>query len=184
MVNAVLYKSLRYDPGKFENVTVISGSPNVLAVPASSRFKTARELLDFIQANPGKLNYASQGIGSTSHLTTAWLQQAIGAELVHVPYAGTAPALNAAGHVDADLGSVLPLATGGQVKILATTTADTVSVIPDAPTLRSLGLADFISETWFATQLPKLRLPTLPLNCRKPFTKLYTRRTSWPVSPH
>lgn len=160
VVNAVLYKSLRYDPAKLENVTVISGSPNVLAVPASSRFKTARELLDFIKANPGKLNYASQGVGSTSHLTTAWLQQVIGAELVHVPYAGTAPALNdlAAGHVDlmiADLGSVLPLASGGQLRILATTTAEPVAVIPNAPTLRSLGLADFISETWFAIAAPE-----------------------------
>lgn len=160
VVNSVLYKSLRYDPAKFENVTVISNSPNVLAVPPTSRFKTAQELLAFMKANPGKLNYASQGVGSTSHLTTAWLQQATGTELVHVPYAGTAPALNdlAAGHVDlmiADLGSVLPLAEGGKLRILAATTREAIPTIPAVPTMRSLGLSDFISETWFAIAAPE-----------------------------
>ncbi|MDB5641157.1 MAG: extracytoplasmic binding receptor [Hyphomicrobiales bacterium] len=160
VVNSVLYKSLRYDPGKFEPVTIISNSPNVLAVPPSSPFKTARELLDYAKSNPGKLNYASQGIGSTSHLTTSWLQQVLKSELVHVPYGGTAPALNdlAAGHVDlmiADLGSVLPLAEGGNLRILAATTAKPVASIPNVPTLLSLGLEDFISETWFAIAAPE-----------------------------
>jgi tripartite-type tricarboxylate transporter receptor subunit TctC len=160
VVNSVLYKSLRYDPGKFEHVTVTSTGPNVLAVPPSSPFQTARELLDYAKANPGKLNYASQGIGSTSHLTTSWLQQVLGSELVHVPYTGTAPALNdlAAGHVDlmiADLGSVLPLAEGGKLRILAATTAEPVASIPNVPTLRSLGLEDFVSETWFAIAAPE-----------------------------
>jgi tripartite-type tricarboxylate transporter receptor subunit TctC len=160
VVNSVLYKSLRYDPSKFEHVTVTSTSPNVLAVPPSSPFQTARELLDYAKANPGKLNYASQGVGSTSHLTTSWLQQVLGSELVHVPYTGTAPALNdlAAGHVDlmiADLGSVLPLAEGGKLRILAATTAEPVASIPNVPTLRSLGLEDFVSETWFAIAAPE-----------------------------
>lgn len=159
VVNAALYKSLRYDPAKLQHVTITSGSPNVLAVGPNSPHKSARDLLDFIKKNPGKVSYASQGIGTTSHLTSAWLQQTLDSELVHVPYAGTAPALNdlAAGHVDmmiADLGSILSLAQAGKLTILAATTEKPVDAIPDVPTLISLGLKDFVSETWTAIAAP------------------------------
>ena len=75
---------------------------NVLLVRPDFPAKTAKEFIDYVKASPGKVNYASQGIGTTSHLTAALFERIMGTKLVHVPYKGTAPALNdiVASHVD------------------------------------------------------------------------------------
>ena len=168
VVNKALFKELRFDPAKIEPVAITSYIPNVLVVNAKSPFKTARELIDFAKANPGKLSYASQGTGTTGHLTGALFEALTGAKQNHVPFGGAAPALNdvAAGHVDfmfADIGTTMPLLDGGLVRILATLTKEPLAVAPDAPTIAAVGMPDLLSDTWTAFTAP----PGTPLDIRE-----------------
>jgi tripartite-type tricarboxylate transporter receptor subunit TctC len=113
----------------------------------------------YVKANPGKLNYASQGPGTTSHLTAELFNKVAGVKLVHVPYKGTGPALNdlVAGHVDLifmQLESAIRLHQGDKARILAVTTEKRVASLPDIPTMTEVGLKDFISDTWNAISAP------------------------------
>ena len=158
-VNAFLYKKLSYDPNTFEPVAIMARSPNVLSVRANLPVRNAQEFIVFAKANPGRLSYASQGIGSTSHLTSELLARRIGTRFVHVPYKGTAPALNdlVGGHVDfmiSDLGSVLRLHESGLVRIIAVTTAQRVPSLSSIPTLAETGVSDFESTTWYGLAAP------------------------------
>ena len=101
-VNPLLYKTIAFDPTQFEPVAIMTTVANVLLVRPDFPAKTAQEFIAYAKANPGKINYASQGIGTTSHLTAALFEKVTGTKLVHVPYKGTAPALNdiIASHVD------------------------------------------------------------------------------------
>jgi tripartite-type tricarboxylate transporter receptor subunit TctC len=157
--NAVLYKSLPFDPTKFEYVGIMSLIPNVLLVKNDFPVKTAKEFMDYVKANPGKVNYASQGPGTTSHLTAELYAKLTGAKMTHVPYKGTGPALNdiVAGHVDfifMQLESAIKLHQGGKARILAVTTAKRIPQLPDLPTMAELGLKDMISDTWNAISAP------------------------------
>lgn len=168
VVNKALFKELRFEPEKIEPVAITSYIPNVLVVNANSPFKTARELIDFARNNPGKLSYASQGTGTTGHLTGALFETLTGARQNHVPFGGAAPALNdvAAGHVDfmfADIGTTMPLLDGKLVRVLATLTKEPIAVAPDAPTIASVGLPDLLSDTWTAFTAP----PGTPLDVRE-----------------
>ena len=121
--------------------------------------KTAQEFIAYAKANPGKINYASQGIGTTSHLTAALFEQVTGTKLVHVPYKGTAPALNdlIAGHVDMifmELASAIKLHQAGRARILAVATAARIASLPDIPTLNEVGAKDFESYAWNAITAP------------------------------
>src|SRR4029453_5629836 len=99
--NVALYKKLSFDPVALEPVAVMSKFPNTLLVRQEFPAKTAQEFVAYVKANPGKVNYASQGVGTTSHLTAELFNTLAGAKIVHVPYRGTGPALNdlVAGHV-------------------------------------------------------------------------------------
>jgi tripartite-type tricarboxylate transporter receptor subunit TctC len=157
--NVVLYKKLNFDPTQFEPVAVMSRFPNTLLVRNDFPAKTAREFMAHVKANPGKLNYASQGIGTTSHLTAELFQKVTGSKLVHVPYKGTGPALNdiVAGHVDLifmQLESSLKLHDGGKARILAVATDKRLPMLPDIPTLAEAGVADVESDTWNAITAP------------------------------
>src|SRR5271166_4994193 len=85
-VNALLHLSINFDPAAFEPVAVMSKLPNVLLVRANFPATTAQQFLAYAKANPGKLNYASQGIGATSHLTAELFMTATGTKLIHIPY--------------------------------------------------------------------------------------------------
>ena len=168
VVNAALFKELRFDPTKLEPVSISSYIPNLLVVKPNSPFKSAQELIAYAKANPGKLNYASQGNGTTGHLTGALFEMVIGAKHAHVPYGGAAPALNdiVAGHVDfmfADLGTVWPLAQGGKLKILATATKDVPPIIKGTPTIIEVGLPELLSDTFTSFTAP----PGTPLAIRE-----------------
>ena len=157
--NAVLYKSLNYDPTKFQFVGIMSLIPNVLLVKNDFPAKTAKEFIDYVKANPGKVNYASQGPGTTSHLTAELYSKLTGAKMTHVPYKGTGPALNdlVAGHVDfifMQLESAIKLHEGKKARILAVTTEKRIPQLPDAPTMVELGLKGLISDTWNAISAP------------------------------
>jgi tripartite-type tricarboxylate transporter receptor subunit TctC len=157
--NAFLYRSLNYDPRKLVPVAILSHIPNVLLVRPDFPAKTAQELIAYATANPGKLNYASQGIGTTSHLTAALFATLTHINLVHVPYKGTAPALNdlIASHVDlmfTELATSLQLDKAGKARILAVATKQRVASIPDIPTLAEAGVPGCESDTWNALTAP------------------------------
>ena len=158
-VNAVMYKKLSFDPAAFEPVAIMSHIPNVLLVRADFPAKTVQEFMTYVRANPEKLNYASQGIGTTSHLTAELFQTVTGTKLVHVPYKGTGPALNdiVAGHVDLifmELASAKKLHDGGKARILAVATEKRLAALPDTPTMAEAGVKNFISDTWNAISAP------------------------------
>lgn len=158
-INKVLYSKLSYDPEKLETVAIMSEFPNVLLVRPNFPAKTAKEFLEYAKANPGKLNYASQGIGTTSHLTAELLAKKGGFKFVHVPYKGTAPALNdiIADHVDfifMELSSAIRLHQGGKARILAVATTQRISALPDIPTLEESGVHGVESSTWNAISAP------------------------------
>jgi tripartite-type tricarboxylate transporter receptor subunit TctC len=155
----LLYKKLAYDPTTLVPVAIVAMTPNVLAVRHDHPAKSVAELIAHAKANPGMVKFASQGIGATSHLTAALFERRTDTKLVHVPYRGTAPALNdlAGGHVDmmfVDLGSVLPLHQGGRVRILAVGSGERVAGFPDFPTVSEGGVPGFQSSTWFVFAAP------------------------------
>jgi tripartite-type tricarboxylate transporter receptor subunit TctC len=157
--NPLLYKSLSFDPARFTPVAVMTTIPNTLTVRADFPAKNVQEFIAYAKANPGKVSYASQGNGTTSHLTAVMFEQATGAKLLHVPYRGTAPAINdlMGGHVDAffnELATSMELHKAGKARILAVTTAARVPELPDVPTLQEAGLSGFVSDTWNAISAP------------------------------
>jgi len=157
--NVALYKKLNFDPTKFEPVAVMSKFPNVLLVRQDFPARTGAEFLAYVKANPGKLNYASQGVGTTSHLTAELFMTQTGAKMTHVPYRGTGPALNdiVAGHVDLifmELSSAYKLHEAGKARILAVATDKRLDLLKDIPTMIELGVPGFISDTWNAISAP------------------------------
>ncbi len=157
--NPYLYKSLNYDPKQLMPVAIMSHIANVLLVREDFPAKTVQDLIAYAKANPGKLNYASQGIGTTSHLTAALFETITHTKLVHIPYKGTAPALNdlLAGHVDlmfSELATSLELHKAGKARILAVATKERVAAIPDIPTLEESGVPGCDSDTWNALTAP------------------------------
>ena len=136
---------MSFDPTQFEPVAIMTTVANVLLVRPDFPAKTAQEFIAYAKANPGKINYASQGIGTTSHLTAALFEKVTGTKLVHVPYKGTAPALNdlIASHVDMifmELASALKLHQAGKARILAVATSARIPTLPDIPTLDEAGV--------------------------------------------
>jgi tripartite-type tricarboxylate transporter receptor subunit TctC len=157
--NVVLYKKLNFDPTAFEPIAIMSSAPNVLLVKNDFPAKTLAEFMTYVKANSANLNYASQGPGTTSHLTAELFNKLAGTKLVHVPYKGTGPALIdiAAGHVDLifmQLEAAIKLHQGGKARILAVTTEKRIPALPEIPTMAEAGLKDFISDTWNALSAP------------------------------
>jgi tripartite-type tricarboxylate transporter receptor subunit TctC len=161
-----LYKSLNYNPAQLIPVAVMSHVPNVVLVRQDFPAKTVPELIAYAKANPGKLNYASQGIGTTSHTTAELFQSITGTKLTHVPYKGTAPAVNdlLAGNVDLmfnELATSIELNKSGQARILAVTVKERVPSLPDIPTLEEIGIHGCISDTWHAITAPPKTPPAI-----------------------
>jgi tripartite-type tricarboxylate transporter receptor subunit TctC len=157
--NAVLFRHLNYDPAALEPVAIMAVAPNVLAVRNNLPVKTVAELIAYAKTNPEKMSYASQGIGSTSHLTMELFKSRTGIQLVHVPYRGAEPAVTdlAGGHVDVmfcDLGTMLPLYRGGNVNIIAVSTQSRLPQLPAVPTIDESGIKGFNSTTFYALMAP------------------------------
>jgi len=155
----LLAKNIAFDPALFQPVIVMSRFPDVLLVRPDFPAKTAQEFLAYAKANPGKLNFASQGVGSTSHLTAELFVALTGAKLVHIPYKGTAPALNdiVASHVDLifmELSSAYKLHEANKARILAVATDKRLDILPDVPTMAEAGVPNFVSDTWNAISAP------------------------------
>ncbi len=157
--NPLLYKSLNYDPAQLVAVAIMSHIPNVVLVRKDFPAKTVQELIAYAKANPGKINFASQGIGTTSHTTAELFQKITGTKMTHVPYKGTAPAVNdlLAGNVDLmfnELASSIQLHKSGRARILAVTVSHRVAALPDIPTLEEAGVKGCDSDTWHALTAP------------------------------
>ena len=155
-----LYSRLAYDPQKdLAPVILTTSQPNVLAVAAALPVRTVTELIGYAKARPGKLNYASVGNGSSSHLTMELLKAASGIDITHVPFNGSPPALNALASGDAQLlfavpTAIAPLAQAGKVRMLAVSSARRWSLLPELPPVAEAGLAGFESFAWNGTIAP------------------------------
>jgi tripartite-type tricarboxylate transporter receptor subunit TctC len=161
-----LYKSLNYDPAQLIPIAIMSHVPNVVLVRKDFPAQSVQELIAYAKANPGKINYASQGIGTTSHTTAELFQSITGTKLTHVPYKGTAPAVNdlIAGNVDLmfnELATSLEMHKSGRARILAVTVRDRVPSLPDIPTLDEVGVRGCISDTWHAITAPPKTPPAI-----------------------
>jgi tripartite-type tricarboxylate transporter receptor subunit TctC len=159
-INENLYKKLSFEPHDLMPITVLGTAPNVLDVRPDFPAKTVKELIDYARANPEKVTFASQGNGTTSHLTTILFEKLTGTGMVHVPYRGTTPALqdimgNTVDLFFDNLGSSMSLHLGGKLRILGVCGTDRVASLPDVPTVREAGVPDFTSVTWFALMAPK-----------------------------
>jgi tripartite-type tricarboxylate transporter receptor subunit TctC len=158
-INGWLYKKLNFDPAGFEPVAMMSRIPNVLVVRHDFPAKTVHDFIAHAKANPGRLTYASQGIGTASHLTAELFMTLTGTRLVHVPYKGTAVALTdlVAGHVDLSFiqfSAVHELHRSGKARVLAIAADKRAEILPEIPTMAEAGLPEVVSETWNAISAP------------------------------
>jgi tripartite-type tricarboxylate transporter receptor subunit TctC len=159
VTHGLLYKNLSYDPTQFVPIALLAQVPYGLTVRKDPALATVRDFVAYGKAHRGKLTYATQGVGSTSHLTTKLFEKRAGIEMLHVPYRGSAPALTdiVAGTIDSmfdNLGNSLPLHNDGRLQIIAV--ADTVRArsLPNVPTFSEAGFPGFRSITWFALAAP------------------------------
>ena len=158
-INHNLYKSLPYDWTKFVPVTVLALVPNVITARKDFPAESAKELVAYAKANPGRVTYASQGNGSTSHLTAEMFATMTGIKLVHVPYKGEGPALVdiTAGRVDIFIGNIsaaLRFEKAGQVKFLGLAARTRSPLAPDVPSAPEIGLPDLLASAWFGVVAP------------------------------
>jgi tripartite-type tricarboxylate transporter receptor subunit TctC len=154
VINRLLYPKLAYDSTQFVPMSVIAAIPNVLLVHPKVSASSVGELIALAKSNPGKLNYASQGSGATSHLTAELFKSMAGAlQIAHVPYKGSAPALAdlLSGQVDMmfdNLGVSLPHVKAGKLRALAVASTRRFRSLPDVPTMAET-LPGFESVAWF-----------------------------------
>jgi len=155
-----VYAKLDYDPVKdFAPVGLMAVSPYLLAVTPSVPAKTLKELVALAKARPGKLNYASAGVGSTTHLAMEMLKHASGTFMLHIPYNGNGPAGTAliGGQVEVLFGSLpslLPHAKSGRARALAVGTPKRSPSLPDVPTVAESGYPGFDASLWLAIMAP------------------------------
>lgn len=159
-INEGLYKKLSFRPSDLMPITLLGTAPNVIDVRTDFPAKTVRELIDYAKANPEKVTFASQGNGSTSHLTAMLFQSLTQTKMTHVPYRGTAPALQdiMVGTVDIffdNLGSSLSLQQGEKLRILGVCSPERTPLLANIPTVQESGVPGFASVTWFALMAPK-----------------------------
>jgi len=158
-INQHLYKSLAFDPGKWVPVTVLATVPNVLDVSNKLPVKNLDEFVAYLKAHPGRVSFASQGNGSTSHLTAMLFMQLTGTSMIHVPYKGTAPALVdlVGGNVDVFFDNISSSAAyheNGKLKVLAVADEQRSRALPQVPTFAQAGLPGMTAVTFFTMVAP------------------------------
>jgi len=156
--NPHLYARLGFDPVKdFTPVAFVGAIPNILEVPKASPFKTLAELLAGARAAPGKLTYASGGVGSSQHLAGSMFKHLTQINVLHIPYKGSGPAVSdlLAGQTDMmiDTGS-LSQVQGGALRALAVASSERLRALPQVPTFEELGVKGMIASAWYGVVLP------------------------------
>jgi tripartite-type tricarboxylate transporter receptor subunit TctC len=157
-----IFRNLNYKADQLQPVSNLIRIPNIISAHPSVPIKSIPELIAYIKANPDKLTYGSSGVGQSPHLTMAWLLQLTGLKMVHVPFRGAGPALQAALSGDIQILSdnlfpSLPQVEDGKLNALAVTTSARSASAPNIPTVRETGpeLAKFDVSSWFGIFLPK-----------------------------
>lgn len=155
-----LYPNLAFDPEKdLRPVTLAAITPNVLMVTTKLPISTLQELIAYARERPGQVTYASQGVGSTAHLTAAYFAQVAKLDLRHIPYHGAAPARAdvIAGHVTMTVdgvSSALGVIRSGNIRALAVASRKRSPALPDVPTMIEAGFPDFESVSWYGVTVP------------------------------
>ena len=155
-----VYTKLEYDPVKdFAPIGLMAVSPYLLVVNPAVKAKSVKELVDLMRAQPGKMNYASAGVGSTTHLAMEMLKGASQTYALHIPYNGNGPAGTAvvAGQVEILFGSLpalLPHAKSGRVRPIAVGTPKRSPSLPEVPTVAESGYPGFDASLWLAIMAP------------------------------
>jgi tripartite-type tricarboxylate transporter receptor subunit TctC len=159
VINHNLYPKLGFDPTKFEPIIVMAQVPNALIVnPNTVKASSVPEFIEYLKSHSDKIICATQGNGTTSHLTSELFQLMAGVKLRHIPYRGSAPALQGllAGDVDVmfdNLGVSLPLVQAGKLKLLAIASPNRLPALPDVPTIAET-LPGFEAVAWYGIVAP------------------------------
>jgi len=181
-INPSLYSKMPYDHVKdFVPVILVAGVPNVLVVNPSVPANSMQELIAYAKANPDKLNFASSGSGTSIHLSGELFKVMAGVQMRHVPYKGSAPALQdlLGGQVQLmfdNLPPSLPQIKAGKLRALAVTTAVRAPALPDVPTIAESGLPGFEASSWFGVLAPAGTPPAI-------VTKLNAEIAKWLATP-
>jgi tripartite-type tricarboxylate transporter receptor subunit TctC len=166
-INASLYAKMPYDAAKdFAPIVLVAGVPNVLVVNPSLPVNSVQELIAYAKANPGKLNFASSGSGTSIHLSGELFKVMTGVQMQHVPYKGSAPAVSdlVAGQVQLmfdNLPPSLPQIKAGKLRALAVTSAAHAPALPDVPTIAEAGVPGFEASSWFGLLAPARTPPEI-----------------------
>jgi tripartite-type tricarboxylate transporter receptor subunit TctC len=161
VINQFMFPKSRFDPlTQFVPITRVAVVPSVMYMNPSVPVKTLGEFVAYAKANPGKLSYASPSLGSTPHLSVERLKQLTGIDLVHVPYRGAPPAMQALVTNDVQLylagwGVGRAFVESGKVKALAVAAEKRLPNVPDLPTASESGVPGFVAENWWGLAAPK-----------------------------
>jgi tripartite-type tricarboxylate transporter receptor subunit TctC len=161
VLNPMLYQKISYDAARdFRVLSVVAELPLVVVANNDVPAATLAQFVDYARARPGKLNYASVGIGNPLQLATELLKSRTGIDVAHIPYNGSAPALSSLMSNDTQLmvdviSTSLPLVRDKKLKALAVTTRERLPVLPDVPTVAESGFPGFRAATWFVLAVPK-----------------------------
>lgn len=158
--NTALYSRLPYSPSDFEPVGFMANFPLILVVSPDSGFTSARQLIDETRSNPGRFSYGSPGAGSPHHLAMELLKDRAGLYIVHVPYRGTAMAIQdvMAGVIPmmiVDTAGGLGQIRAGKVRALAVLSRERIPALPDVPTIAEAGVADVEVSAWLGMYVPR-----------------------------
>jgi tripartite-type tricarboxylate transporter receptor subunit TctC len=181
-INASLYSKMPYDHVKdFVPVILVAGVPNVLVVNPAVPANSVAELIAYAKANPGKLNFASSGAGTSIHLSGELFKVMAGVQMTHIPYKGSAPALQdlLGGQVQLmfdNLPPSLPQIKAGKLRALAVTSLTRAPALPDVPTVAEAGLPGFEASSWFGILAPAGTPPAI-------VAKLNAEIAKWLATP-
>jgi tripartite-type tricarboxylate transporter receptor subunit TctC len=158
-INKYVYSNPGYDAEKFAPITMAGRVPNVLLVSPAIPANNIGELIRYAKANPSKLSFASMGSGTSGHLSGEMFKMLADIDIQHVPYKGSAPALNdlLGGHVQMmfdNMPTALPLVKAGKLKAFAVTSEGRAGLLPEVPTLAEAGVKGFEATAWFGFVAP------------------------------
>lgn len=180
-ISPALYKNLPYSPSSIEPIAIFGQLPNVLLVNPDSGINSVAELVKRARANPGKMNYASNGNGTSLHLSAELLKSQAGIYIVHIPYRGSALANVALVSKDVDfmfdnLPSAMGLIKGGKLKALAVTTGTRNPALPQVPTMQEAGFPSFQVSAYFGIAAPKGLSPDISMKLQNGIQKVVAQK--------